>query len=591
MSNLGKKGDREHEQYLMGARNAYVDSFQDWKARIDKIDNMIRGEWPVPYPDGSVKTMEPLIMNLMDQMPRDVARLVAEASPTVNARPTSDTVEATANAVQREAVADGYWEANKGDILIPQLSMDLVVTGTAFLTTWFDSSSPYPKITRLDPRYCYPDVVNGQMMELLCIQNIKGRIARQMWPEADFMAEDKDTDEFWEIWTYYTPNEYTLAVAPISKAKGLPQENGIVILDHNEHGLGCNVASMVQLPSPDSGFRGLLDQLTTSMVTRNRIIEYLLEYSHHLVYAPWEQRGILNPDEEPGPTTRYDHNPDLQGETFMRRVQPAGPAPSLFSLLQGLEQEQRAQASYPASRQGEVPQDRASASFVASTQGTLTSVVRDVERLLADLREQTTYACAKVETAYLDFEKPLKRSAGGANTYIPSEVWLGNYDTEVIYGAGAGLDRQSTDVRLMQYYGNGIISQESVLENMDFIKDAPSEIERKQREEVSRSILQRFAGDPNISLDFIILVFELQQQEGLPLVDAITKAHGIQATQQAEAAEAEAAAPAGSIQEQADRVTAEELGEVPDEGVGGPAIAPISPFSPPPLPQTFTSNR
>src|SRR5574341_804744 len=115
--------DREHEHYLHETRESMLETFDNWHTRIEDIHRMIRGEWSVRYPDGSTKTMDPLVMNLLDTMPRDVARLVSESAPSVNARPLSDNMSDIANASVREQIAETYWEANKGELLIPQHAM------------------------------------------------------------------------------------------------------------------------------------------------------------------------------------------------------------------------------------------------------------------------------------------------------------------------------------------------------------------------------------------------------------------------------------------------------------------------------------
>lgn len=581
--NIKELQGRDVEQYLVGIRNSYVDSFSGWKTRIEATDAMIRGEWSVPYPDGTSKMAKPKVMNLMDTQPRDIARLVSESTPSVSCMPMGEKKADIDNANLREQIARTYWAKNRGDLLVSQWAMDLVITGTAFACIWADAQSPYPHITRRDPRFCYPDVVNGMIQDLLVVQRVKARVLQRQYPDVDFGIDNDDMDDFAEVWEYYSREENILAASPLAKKSQAPVENGVAVINRWSAGLECAPIAFAQLPSPDGGFRGMLDQLADSLVTKNRMVEYSLDIAHQYVYAPFLEKGVLNPNDEPGPSTIYHLDPQVNDAQF-GRVAPAPGSPQVFNLLSYLDDAQRGQAAYPSTRQGEVPARADSAAFVASTQGQLTSVVRNIQFLIGDLRKQATTVAMEMDSKELDFKKPLVRPAGKKVLYLPSKDIAGNYEVEVVYGAGAGLDRQSADVRLLQYYGNGAISAETMLENTDFVADPQMEIEKRQREELERVALQRFGSDPSVSLDYLFVVLGLMD-EGMDFREAVQAAAEQVAPQPQvpQPGEAAPAGPPGAAPSAPEQQAALEQGQVPQ---GAPTAVP-APFSPPPLEQVF----
>lgn len=578
--------ERLNEAYLVDYRNSQLDTFLSWKDRIATNDKLIRGEWAVTYPDGVSKTVNPMVMNLADAMPRDVARLVSESIPSAVATAASDRQKDVDNKLVREAISDTHWHANRGSLMIPQWTMDLIITGTAFACVWPDSRSLYPHILRLDPRFCYPDVVNGVLQDVLVVQQIKARVLDRMYPDLNILAgidSEKDS-EFMEVWDYYGPDGNLKALAKLDKGNNPIGPQGVFIVQDWYHELGCTPVAFSQLASGTGSFSGLLDQLGTSLQTKNRAVQYMMDYDHYMIYAPWFESGVENWDADPGPTTVYHGDPSSPTPPQMTRVSPAGPNPGLFNLLQFLDTENRGQVAYPASRQGEVPQSIASGSFVASTQGQLTSVVREVQRYIGDMREQLNHLTFKTDEKFLPGEKPLIRTVGTQHTYSPEKDIDGQYDIQITFGAGAGIDRISTDVRLINFYTAGLISAAKALENVDFVEDPQSILDARETEELSRVILQRFAADPSTSLDMLIQAWAIKKETGLSLPDALVEA------QKQIAAQAEAPAP-----EEAGMLGGPPPTAPTAEGLAAGA-RPVPPtptptFTPPPIEQVFVSQR
>jgi hypothetical protein len=593
MPDKPKLESRVNEAYLYGLRNDRKDDFSAWKDRIDETDALIRGEFSVVFPNLQSSGQKPIITNLADAMPRDVARLGSEVEPSYTALAYGESEAAIENKTIRRAIGEGYFHFNSFDIIRPQLLMDQVITGGAFLIAWADyggenepeKGSPYPQFQRVDPRFCYPYIYNGKLIDLLVVQPVKMAVAAELWPEikAKYRSSDDLTDVV-EVWDLYTSKRCIRGVSGMKEGDTPVGPSGVTIVHDIPNPTGKPLAAMTQLPSPDGAFRGLVDQVGPSLVAKNRAVELMLEYAHEGVYSPFEAKGILNAGQPPGPTTIYQHDPTAQGDTFMRRVAPASVNLELISFIQYLDQEERGQLAYPQTRQGNISQSQGSSSFVTATQGQLTSLVRECQRGLTRLQTDIAEACFGIDEKLLNFTKPLLRSVGSKRSYNPGKDIDGKRVLFVEYGAGAGLDRNSTDVRILQYRSASLISAEKALEETDFVSSPADELNRIELEEQRRIIMQRFEGDPTVPLDVLLQVYQYQRDNGGSLVDAAVavKALGVTMSPTTAQPPTEGAAPEAAPAEPGEEAVALEKGGMPS---GAPPIP--GAFTPPPLQQVF----
>lgn len=479
---------RINEDYMLDIRMHRTHLLGDWKARIDKVDKLYRGEWDVIFPNETSREELPHIMNLVQVTMDDVAKIVSEATPSVRCFPADDSEAAQKNAYLREAIAETYWDRNYGDILAPKLAMDLVGTGACFLVV-DTTDKQYPCVHRIDPRMAYPDTHNGILYDLLVAQTMKVRTAAKLFPRLEL--ERFDNPEFCdgaEVLEYYSRNECVQAILLTKTSKPIP--NGYLEIKRWDP-QGVLPVAFAQADSFDGEFRGMFDQVTGSLGTKNRIVKLLLDYTDQLVYSPLVSKGLLNPETQFGPNAHYRLDPNIQ-DAQMGRMSPGGPAPQLERILHFLDQEQRAGVNYPAQRQGEVKQSIASASFVASTQGPLTSTVRNIQRLLGYVREQVTAICFELDEKFMNEPKPLVRSVGPKKEYTPSSAIKGLYECQVMYGAGAGLDRMNADVRVLQHLGAGLISRETARKQIEYLSPDGEEHDRINREMAESALAQKF---------------------------------------------------------------------------------------------------
>lgn len=570
-------GIRSHAQHL------------DHKDRIRQNDDLYSGNLRKLFPNDDLPE-DPLVENKYKNALHDLARLASEATPNPVFMVRGESEDARAQARIRGTIADTIWEMGGCDVhLERKFYMDMAGAGFAAVAAFYNDESEYTQYMRLDPRYAYPDLRNGKLVSLLYVETMPTRQAMVEFPNVIFRA-DQDYDKDVLIITYYDKSEVVLGVSQSINGRAEPSS----IVSRWVHKLGRVPVAFRAMDTFDSEYRGMFDQLGGPMMVRNKIVSYLTDYLDDMVHAPYEQKNILNGDDDPGPGRIYHHDPNAD-ESFIRRVAPASPSGGVFGLLNYMDDQESKEATQPPSRVGSVSQSIASGSFVASTQGSLSSAVKELQDMMADLRKQFNKIAFRIEELYLNHEKPLIRAVGRKVTYTPKDDIDGKYEHRILFGAMAGVDRQYADVRLLQFQGAGAISMDTMRANIDFLDDPLSEQDKINREEAAKVLFQRFAANPNTP-DSMLAKLVVELGKGKPLVKVM---EGLAAEMQAQEQQAMAAQAGGPPQGQqgmtpvpdasqsaGQQQQALQSGEVPN----GTAIAPISPFAPPPLQQQIVRS-
>lgn len=538
-------------EYLVVNRNYRVqETFADRDKRYDDVDRLLRGEFGYVLPGDNAVVEPPMVMNLGLAFMQDIARLTTEQSPVYKAPVYGDDKKDLTNAHLREVIAETYWEENRGDLTIPQQAIDLAVCGAAYTVCWIDPTKEYPRFARVDPRHAYPNIQGGELLDLLVIHVFPAELAEAKFPGQGIMGtvKAKNLKHEVEVWEFYRPGHASRWIAYLDKGGGVTSPNDLTFLDDVRYDDECMPAHMTQISTHDGAIRGMLDQLGHSLEAKNKIASLMTKYTEHKVFAPWEERGVLNPTDTPGPNTVYHHDPNAPNETFMRRVEPAGSDPALFALMNLMDLDQRGGIGYPASRQGEVGQSIASAAFVESTQGQLSSIVKDIQAHLADLRGEVTRTLFKFDVLYMDYRKPLIGSVDGKNTYSPSRDVKDRTRVRVQYGAGAGLSRTNADTRILNMLGARLIPRSVARDNIEFLKDRSDIQDRIEQENAEDALQQLFWPDPSVPIDIKFRVKKKMTDDGLNLADAWEAVQSeLAAEQQAQAPVAAEAAPAPEV--------------------------------------------
>lgn len=576
---------RMTEDFLLTQISGYfeAENWQNIKSRLSVADQLYRGDFRGLFPNESALPVEPLVENKMKNALHDISRLAAEGKGTPRFPVRGESVTEAQKSRIREAITDTIWQLGMGRRNERKLYMDMLGAGFAAVSVYYNEDSEYPQFMRLNPRYCYFDVRNGRLQDMLTVETLHFRKVARMFPDLDY-TPNADSDKTCLLTTYYDDYE---VVQSLVRTKGGKPVSGAQVVSHWIHELDCVPVAFEQLDSYDDVIRGSFDQLGGPMMIRNKITRLLADYLESLAHAPLEHKGILKPIEDPGPLTQYEHDENAD-ESFIRRVAPAAPANAVFGLLGYLDTQESLEAKQPPARVGQIDQAIASGSFVNSTQGTLSSAVAELQDNMSFLRYQINYIAFKIDEKYLNKVKPLIQPVGKKKTYKPSTD-MGEYTMhKIVYGATAGLRPIDADVRVLQHLGAGLISKETAREQIDYIADDITEQNKIDREQLSNVFFQRLASDASQPMAILAQLI-MRMAQGDSMVDAVAEV----APQLVEAQTQEAAAeevpeipgvPEGEAVE--DEFAALLGGAVPDEET--PEFEPELP--PPVLQQQIVRN-
>lgn len=588
---VGKvKESRITESYLVNQINGFRNqtTHTQHKAAIQAYDDLYGGNFAKLFPGETGLSEQPLVENKLKNASHDLARLANEAKGAAVFMKEGESQAAKTRAKVRASIAQTIWKMGRGDRKEAKLYLDLISTGYAALSVFHNENSEYPQFVRLNPRFCYPDVMNGELQTLLYCEAMKERQAARIWPDLNLNKDPKKDNEV--LITMYFDSEYAItAVCNLKNGRdAMSTVTQAHVVSSWEHKLDRIPIAFVALDSADDSFHGLFDQLGGPMMVRNKAVRLMTDYLESMAHAPFEEKGVINNTDEPGPLTVYHHDPNAP-ESFMRRVAPAAPAGSVFGLMQYMESQESAEAIQPPARVGIVSQSIASGSFVASTQGTLSSVVKELQEFMADLRYQAGCIAFKVDERYLDHSKPLYQAVGGKTTYTPSTDMGGYHYHTIQYGAAAGLNRSEADVRILQHLGAQLISHETARAQIEYLDDVTVEDDRINRENLESAAFQRFATDPNTPQSILWKVL-IAMDTGITFVKALQEVQpemfAAEQAAQAPAPTSDMNAGPGAGMAPADQQKAMESG-----ATGGPGLkaGPLS-FAPKPLPQIITRN-
>lgn len=575
---------RINEDVLVSQYNARFrsETAQAVKERLGNVIKLVNGDWSDAYPDGTAMPGKPLVDNSIKNAVYDLSRLAKDARPSFKFVARGDKEDQRKKASLQAGILLSYRHFGRFDRMEQQLYMDLIMAGFMAVCVYYNDTSDYPIFKRLDPRYTYPHVRGGELIDVMYSETVRLRDVEAYMPDAYASLKMSDLDKTAQIVDFYTNTRVVQAL--LTTKGGNAQE--AKILDDWEHDLGTVPVAFRQAESVDGSYHGLMDQAEGPQITQNMITQYLVDYIESMVHSPFEEKGIVNFDDPPGPTTLYHHDPTAD-ESFMRRVPPAAPAGSVFGVMQQLQESLRTETTQPQTRVGSVEQSQASGSFVNATQGQLTSLVKNLQDMMGDLIADLNERAMRVDERWLNKKKPLVRPVGTKNTYTPQTDIDGWYYHTVTFGAAAGAGQSNADARVLNHLGARLIDRETARVQIDYLDDPTNIEERIQGESIDDAILQKFATDPATPMDALIDI-KLQIAEGKDLVEALksVQARVKEAQQQAAAGAAGLPEGTGVPGPEAEPGTAEDValaqekGAIPSGVKGGTLdIGPLRPLS------------
>ncbi len=466
--------DQAYGAYAAEYRNSTVDSYVEWKKRIESYRSLYRGDYLVNLPSQFSQVDLPKIANFVQIAADDIARMVKEIEPVVKVKANSSEEGDEQNARIKEEVFRGYWTENHMQSEVPLFAHDLTGTGFAACAVR-PGLEDYdcPQIIRLNPKNCFPVFYNSKLLSLLHIGTYTPQAAEKiLGMKLQKPSFPGSANASIEIADMYEQNRVIRSV--LWTANGRAAKAGSFVRSVWQHDLDMVPVGAVWLKTADGALRGMFDQVDGAVKAMNKILHLELDYASEAVYSPFVEWDIENANEIPGPRTIYK---GMSSDAFLKRVEPAQSSPSLQWLMQFLEQQIRAGISYPGQRQGNVSQSIGSAAFVDSTMGQLATTVKTIQYEIGDMREQVGRIAGMIDFKQsAGQKKTLYCSVDDIVTYDPGVVFKDkNYRHRVNYGGGAGLDALNKKVAILQDVGAGITSLRTAREQFDYIEDAEAE--------------------------------------------------------------------------------------------------------------------
>jgi len=536
------KAARVYEEYLPLQVEA-LKSAETWtrhKRWIQIYDSAYAGNLTGLTPEENALDNIPYIENKLKNATHDIKRLATEARGVPVFAKDGEDEKAQDRAKLRAVIADTIWFEGGGARNEGRAYLDLIRGGFVATAVFKKRNEPYAQFLRLDPAFAYPTLINGCLEDMVYIETMKRRSAAAMFPKLGIKPDPKDTKDVNSVMVFTKDEVVQGIVLPEKGAKA-------VVVDRWSHKLGVVPVGFRELETADGRFHGLLDQLHGPMRGRNRAVRLMLDYLEDMVHAPWEEKGIENGPASgnlPGPTTYYVHDKDSEVETFVRRTPPAAPAGAVFGLMGYLEQQEQAEGFQPPSRVGVVRQSQASGNFVESTQGSLSSVVIELQKYVADYKRDCLKIALQIEEKHLNKTKPLIRAVGQQVTYKPKDDIGGWYYLKVMFGAAAGLDRREADSRILQHLGAALIPLEIARDQIDYLENDTNIQDDVDRDLLRKVMMQAMVNDPSVTLADRAAVF-MEMGKGKSLLKALETVMPQMLQRQQEQAQAQAQAAAG----------------------------------------------
>ncbi len=502
---IGLAANRYDSEYIISTRDQVSATLNDWKQDQKDLRSIARGEWASVFPaQVAAESYDPTlkVQNLVMDMIHDTARLVTESAATIRSSALTLSDAEGKKARMHEAIADTYWRCERSEKLIYPLAMDALGDGAMFLLSLPKTGYDYPVHRRLDPLNCFPNIYNDELVDFLVISTMHLNQAQRLFPESFGMVVDPSAEGEVQVIDYY--NDDVIARCIVAhvpetnrgyRTKKVRDQGYIVTQMPNP--IGKIPVSWWKMPTKDGEFRGMWNQGATIVNTMNRLMTVILDDADAATYSATVFNNIANPQDYGPMAALYPEDPTQEAKAV--RVQPAPLQGALFGMVAQQERGARGALNFSEGRQGNAQQSIVSAAGIQAMQGAQVTVVRFLQRFgIAEIRTQQTmldFAWDKTDT--LNYEKPLLAAAGNASTYTPGDDIGDRARMELVYSMFAGEGAYNQTVQILQLWGGGqgLISDETALENIDELagSDWRSEITKLERSQSRRIFFQALA--------------------------------------------------------------------------------------------------
>lgn len=492
--------------------------------RAGEVEQLVPGlfaeEWP-----------KPVIANFIDVAAQDLAALLAPLPSLQCASGKMQSDVDRRRAEKKNKIGYDYWRQSR---LATQMFAGADRWNTyGFLPFYveadFDRRMPIIQVEDPWGAYYELDRWGRTVMLSRCWNETVGLLCAK-WPEfagqlrrdrSGRMAED---DSKVEVIRYCDDDRTVLYV---------PDRNDLVLAEYSNPLDRCT-AVVIERPRLDDKARGQYDQSIWIQLAAHRLAMLAMDGAYNSVMAPLAvPKDTQSLPIGPNAIIRTD-NP--QG---VRRV-PIEIPQSAFAYAAQLDEQLRIGAGYPDSRLGTPQASVITGRGVDALQGGFNTQIRKWQEIARYGLSEITSVCFEMDEKLFGSEQRTINGTMHGESYqlkvTPATDVAENYTCDVTYGFAAGLSANAAAVLLLQFRGDGLISRNTVREQMPFDIDVDAEqreLDVQEAEDALKQGLFAFAQalgpmaqagmDPAVPIRALASVIEARQK-GTPLAEAVTTA-------------------------------------------------------------------
>jgi len=219
--------------------------------------------------------------------------------------------------------------------------------------------------------------------------------------------------------------------------------------------------------------RGQFDQVVDILQGHVQLTALIMDYADQAVYSDVWVRDLIG--EMPYGGGAFI---ELGPNGAIGRVPPAVSSLNIQHDLEQLIDSFHVGARWPKGRPGEIDQSIASAKFLEASAGMMNTAIRTYHLILQRDLEKAIRLAFEVDKHYFSGKDKMAvgvmKNQMFAEEYDPAKIDL-SAKIRIDYGLGFGKDPQSSAVLHIQYAQNDYVSAETVMENIDGLKDVQQE--------------------------------------------------------------------------------------------------------------------
>jgi len=453
--------------------------------RFDNLIDVYHGNYQKVYPEAFRRGEQPVVANWIKLAWDRYSRMIGKI-PTHHVTPANLSRKQQRNADEVEKVLAHYDQVSNMAQVMYSYAWFLVGLGASCIGVMPDPVSKGPRYVVKDPRTVLPfpgagsgsytstaystmatPIVQAQSMEAVIInESVNLSMVRGMFPDKLDMIKDiaGDGDPLsspFKLITYFDKEHWTVVFEDRK-------------LYEVEHDLGFVPMRYTTMTVPDQlGGQSMFEQNIGLVLSFMKVLNQKLTYNENLVW-PWlVMRGLANVDQSNRVIEIMDRDGAAEFLSPPAELQAERDIEMLDQLIRVMNHDTEPM-------RGESPSSVATGRGLQELNRDVSSTVQEYwQKMKPDLEYLKSSALILDEKLYGGLTKPMTGRTKGEtfeSTYTPNKTINGQHSVSIDFGVGVG--GAEGFVELMQLAAQGLVDEQTVMENMPWIKSV-SDTRRK----------------------------------------------------------------------------------------------------------------